>query len=75
MIFQSNKSVADPFPWDALTASAVRDFFLMAPRYIQVSSASYSQSCHSSPLPRLSSIACAFISAFALNFLFLLLIL
>lgn len=40
MIFQSNKSFSDPFPWDALTASAVRDFFLSAPRYIQVRSAS-----------------------------------
>ena len=36
MIFQSNKSFSDPFPWDLLSTSAKTDFFLSAPRYIQV---------------------------------------
>ena len=36
MIFQSNKSFSDPFPWGLLSTSAKKDFFLSAPRYIQV---------------------------------------
>lgn len=36
MIFQNNKSFSGPFPWDALSASGVGDFFSCSPRYIQV---------------------------------------
>ena len=36
MILQNNKLFSTPFPWSLLAASAVGDFFLCAPRYIQV---------------------------------------
>lgn len=37
MIFQNNKSFTpDSFPWKMLTTPAVSDFFIKAPRYLQV---------------------------------------